>query len=246
MLLHARPDLGAITQLTTKDSERSNPMATKAKKKPAKKSTPPAARKPAKRAAAKPAKKALAKPAKEAPAKAVAQPAAKAAAKPAKKARKPTRGPKVTPIPQGFPAVSAHLTVSNVKQAAELYCKVFGFSLMGPMMMVGKQAIHAVLTHAGCTVMLGGPAPDGSHASPAAQQLRAQAFGLYVYVKDVDAQFKQVKRFKSLQVTPPQDTFWGDRIFDVVDRDGHRWTFASCKRLPSPEEMAAALQQMMG
>ena len=72
---------------------------------------------------------------------------------------------------------------------------------------------------------------------------RAGHFGLYVYVQDVDAHYKKVKRFKGITASAPQDTFWGDRMYDVVDRDGHRWSFASRKSTPTPEEMAAAMQQ---
>lgn len=165
------------------------------------------------------------------------------AKKPARK--KPARKKKVTPIPTDFPAVSAHLIVASVKKAADFYQKAFGFELLGPPMMAGKVMVHAVLGHAGSAVMLGSPAPDGSHKTPADQKLKGQSFGLYAYVKDVDAQYKRIKRFKGLQVTAPQDVFWGDRMFDVVDRDGHCWTFASRKSMPTPEEMAAAMQAMM-
>ncbi len=156
------------------------------------------------------------------------------------------RKKKVTPIPKGFPAISAHLTVADIKKAVAFYTKAFGFTLMGEMIKAGKDVFHAVMTHAGSTIMLGAPMPDGSHKTPAAMKLKAQAFGLYVYVADVDAHHKKVKRFKGLTVSPLMDMFWGDRMYDVVDRDGHRWTFASQLSQPTPEEMAEAMKAMMG
>ena len=161
-------------------------------------------------------------------------------------ARKPARKKKVTPVPKDFPAISAHLVVADVKKAADFYVKAFGFSLMGPMMKAGKLVIHAVLGYGKSAVMLGCPQPDGSHKTPAAQKLKGQSFGLYVYVQDVDAHYKKVKRFKGIEANPPQDTFWGDRMYDVVDRDGHCWTFASRIAKPTPEEMAEAMQAMQG
>ena len=175
------------------------------------------------------------------------KPAKKAVKKaaPRKAAKKAPRKKKVTPIPGDTPSISAHLTVADVKKAMALYQKAFGLTLMGEPMMAGKVVIHAVLGHAGSMVMLGSASPDGAHLTPNAQGIVAQAFGLYVYVKDVDAHHKKVKRFKGLKVSAPQDTFWGDRMYDVVDRDGHRWTFASRKSIPTPEEMAEAMQAMM-
>ena len=163
---------------------------------------------------------------------------------PAKKPapKKPARKKKVTPIPGDFPAISAHLTVADVGKAAAFYARAFGFVPMGPPMKAGKLVIHAVLGHEGSAIMLGCPSPRPPHKTPLAAKLKAQAFGLYVYVQDVDAHYKKVKRFKGITASAPQDTFWGDRMYDVVDHDGHRWTFASRVSMPTPEEMAAAMQ----
>lgn len=164
-----------------------------------------------------------------------------AAKKPAKK--KAPRKKKVTPIPDDFPAISAHLTVADVKKAADFYVKAFGFTMVGEPIMAGKQVVHATVMHAGGAIMLGCPSPKPKHLTPNAAKLKGQVFGLYVYVEDVDGHFKKVKRFKGLTVNPLMDMFWGDRMYDVIDRDGHRWTFASRKSIPTPEEMAAAMAQ---
>ena len=134
--------------------------------------------------------------------------------------------------------------VSNLKKAVDFYCKAFGFELMGEVVMAGKVAIHAVLKHADSAIMLGGPTPDGSHKPPNYLKRKAQAFALYVYVEDVDAHHKRARRFKGIEISQPQDTFWGDRVYNVVDRAGHRWAFASRKSMPSREEMAAAMKEI--
>ena len=167
-------------------------------------------------------------------------------AKPTKPRKKAARKKKVTPIPEDFSNISAHLVVSDMKKAMDFYQKAFGFTLMGEPMRAGKVIVHAVLKHGDSTLMLGGPTPDGTHKPPTAQRLEGQSFGLFVYVKDVDAHYRQVKRFKGLTATAPVDMFWGDRMYDVIDRDGHRWSFASRKSVPTPEEMAAAMAAMMG
>ncbi|MFH2008678.1 MAG: VOC family protein [bacterium] len=160
--------------------------------------------------------------------------------------KKPTRAKKLSPIPEDFPTISAHLTVADMRKAMEFYQLAFGFELHGEPMKMGKVIVHAVLRHGSSVIMLGGPTPDGTHVSPNMLGLDKQAFGLFVYVKDVDAHYKHVKRFKGIRLTPPSDMFWGDRTYDVVDRDGHHWGFGSRKAAPTPEQMAAALQAMMG
>ncbi len=161
-------------------------------------------------------------------------------------AKRPARGGRPTPIPTGFPAITAHLVVADVKRAAETYAKAFGFSLMGPMMKAGRQVIHATLGHAGSAVTLGCATSDNEHVPPAALGQKATSIALYVYVKDVDAHHRRVKRFKGLAASAPVDTFWGDRVYDVVDRDGHFWTFASRKSSPSLAQMKAALDRTPG
>ena len=199
-------------------------------------SKPPAKRAFAQQAVAKKAATRMAAARKTAARRAAAQKVAAQAAAPAK----------ITPVPEEFPTISAHLTVPDVKTAITFYTKVFGFELKGEPMKAGKAIIHAVLGAGNSAFMLGGPSPDGSHASPREQGVKKQAFGLFVYVPDVDAHWKLVKRQKDLVATDPQTMFWGDRTYDVVDRDGHRWTFASRVAILTPEQMAENLKTQNG
>ena len=160
-------------------------------------------------------------------------------------ARKPARKKKVTPIPKGYPAISAYLVVEDVKKAADLYQKAFGFKMMGKPMEFGGRVVHANLKYRDSVFMLGCPQPDGSHASPKAQGVKQQGFGLFAYVANVDAHYSKVKRYKGLSTTKPETMFWGDRVYDVVDRDGHRWSFASRVEKKTPKQMADSLKQMM-
>jgi PhnB protein len=115
---------------------------------------------------------------------------------------------------------------------------------VGEPLKAGKKIVHAVLGAGSSAFMLGGTGADGTHASPRELGLVKQAFGLFVYVADVDAHFKQVRRYKDLAPTAPQTRFWGDRTYDVVDRDGHRWTFASRVAILTPEQMTENLKAL--
>lgn len=45
---------------------------------------------------------------------------------------------------------------------------------------------------------------------------------------------------------PVQDCFWGDRYGILKDPFGHNWSLATHISDPTPEEMAAAMQEMGG
>ena len=48
---------------------------------------------------------------------------------------------------------------------------------------------------------------------------------LSVYVADVDAHFRQAVECGATICAEPQDKFFGDRVYECLDLDGHRWSF---------------------
>jgi uncharacterized glyoxalase superfamily protein PhnB len=51
-----------------------------------------------------------------------------------------------------------------------------------------------------------------------------------VYVHDIDAHYHRAEAEGAQIVTPLEDMFWGDRRYEALDLEGHRWHFA--ERLP--------------
>jgi uncharacterized glyoxalase superfamily protein PhnB len=49
---------------------------------------------------------------------------------------------------------------------------------------------------------------------------------LYVYVDDVDEHFRQATQGGARVVLELADRPWGDRTYQVIDPEGHQWTFA--------------------
>lgn len=68
----------------------------------------------------------------------------------------------------------------------------------------------------------------------------------YVYVDDVDAQHAQAVSAGMMEVSPPTDMFWGDRMSCLTDPYGHKWQLATHVRDVSEEEMKAAMEKMGG
>jgi PhnB protein len=46
------------------------------------------------------------------------------------------------------------------------------------------------------------------------------------YVHDIDAHCRRAESEGARIVTPLEDMFWGDRRYEALDSEGHRWHFA--------------------
>lgn len=47
-----------------------------------------------------------------------------------------------------------------------------------------------------------------------------------VYVHDIDAHYRRAESEGAQIVMPLEDMFWGDRRYEALDLEGHRWHFA--------------------
>ena len=47
-----------------------------------------------------------------------------------------------------------------------------------------------------------------------------------VYVDDVDAHHRRAVAEGARVLNEPEDMFWGDRRYEALDLEGHRWHFA--------------------
>lgn len=154
---------------------------------------------------------------------------------------------KIDPLnKKNYSAVTAMLTVSDIKAAASFYQKAFGFEKRGIMNGPGGKPIHGELTLRGVTLMLTPEMPQ--FGSRNAKNAGACPTSLYLVVEDVD---KVVAKALNLGATlygphgQVMDMFWGDRVGTVVDPDGYRWMIATHKFEPTPQEMKKLMKQQM-
>ena len=56
--------------------------------------------------------------------------------------------------------------------------------------------------------------------------LKGTSVGIFLYVEDVDAVFKQALAAGATQIAPVENMFWGDRFGKVGDPFGHEWQLA--------------------
>jgi PhnB protein len=67
--------------------------------------------------------------------------------------------------------------------------------------------------------------------------LNGTTSGIFLYVDDVDASFKQALDAGARETVPLQNMFWGDRFGRLTDPFGHKWMLASHVEDVSPAEI---------
>jgi uncharacterized glyoxalase superfamily protein PhnB len=130
--------------------------------------------------------------------------------------------------PAGMSWVAPYLTVKDADKAIDFYQRAFGFekkfAMPGPQ---GKTG-HAELTYKDGNIMLGPEQERGDcpARAPATSGV-ATPVSIYLYCDDVDALFARATGAGAKGTMPPQNMFYGDRVCQLHDPDGHSWYFAT-------------------
>jgi PhnB protein len=149
----------------------------------------------------------------------------------------------VNPIPDGYPRVTAYLSINGAADAIDFYRSVLGAEervrMDGPDGKVG----HAELAIGDSMVMLADEFPGMSAPSP--RTVGGSPVTLMVYVEDVDKTFGAALEAGAKEITTVEDRFYGDRSGQFEDPFGHRWNVASHVEDVSPDEMAKRAAEAM-
>jgi uncharacterized glyoxalase superfamily protein PhnB len=151
---------------------------------------------------------------------------------------------KVDPLnKKAYGAVSAMLTVADIKAAAAFYQKAFGFAKRGIMVGPDKKPLHAELTLRGTTLMLG---PENEQmGNRSAKTVGASPAALYILTESVDKTVAKAVKLGATVKSPAMDMFWGDRCATIVDPDGYSWWVVTHTADLTPKEMNTAMKKMM-
>ncbi len=142
---------------------------------------------------------------------------------------------KIDPLnKKAYGAVSAMLTVADMKAAVAFYQKALGFQKRGLMNGPDGQPMHAELRLRDTTLMLG-PEFPGRTRGP--KSLGGTPCTLYLYADNVDKVFAKAVQLGATVVMPVMDQFWGDRAGCLADPEGHIWMIASHAADLTPAEM---------
>lgn len=149
------------------------------------------------------------------------------------------------PIPEGYHALTPHLTVRNAAKAIEFYKQAFGAKEcsrnLGP---DGKMVMHAALKIGDSMLMLNDESPDWQCFSPLSKP--GAGVCIHLCVEDVDAVFNRAVKAGATATMPIADMFWGDRFGQLKDPFGHLWSIATRKEDVSPEECGKRMKEQFG
>ncbi len=131
-------------------------------------------------------------------------------------------GSSVSNPPPGWPRIVPHLIYDDVNAAVEWLTDAFGFSErksarhINPDGRIGRTQMHV----GDSLITVGEPSVHGE--SPR----RCSSTMLYVYVDAVERHYQHTLSAGANVELELDERPWGDRTYQVLDPEGHRWVFA--------------------
>jgi len=124
-----------------------------------------------------------------------------------------------------MPRITPHLFYDDVAAAIDWLVKAFGFEIRLRMTDKAGVVVHGEVELKDSLVMLGLAAEVEAWESPRTLGGRVSQ-RLYVFVDDVDAHYERALSAGAEIIRVPADQYWGDRVYECIDPEGHRWKFA--------------------
>ena len=149
---------------------------------------------------------------------------------------------KIDPLnKKNYGAVTAALTVADVKVAVDFYQKAFGFVKRGIMNGPDGKPMHAELRLRDATLMLGPENPQ--RGARTANTIGGSPVILYLLTENVDKVVAKAVKLGAKPMGPIMDMFWGDRVGTIVDPDGNTWMVSTHMSEPTPQEMKKRMME---
>lgn len=127
--------------------------------------------------------------------------------------------------PENYRSVTATIIVDDLEAAITFYKAAFDAREVSHFKTPGGEIIHAELQIGDTRLMLGTECPDSRCASPA--KLGGTSCVFYLYTADADAALEKAVQAGATGDMPVHEMFWGDRLGQVTDPFGHRWSLAT-------------------
>ena len=125
--------------------------------------------------------------------------------------------------PDNVPHLSPYMVVVDAQASIDFYKKAFGFEFDYIAKDDDLNIQHVSMNKDGACIMF---CPEGVFGITWTQSIQ-MPINMYVYCEDTDALYKQAIAAEAKTVLEPQDAFWGDRFFSVLDLDNYEWNFAT-------------------
>ncbi|MCZ6872328.1 MAG: VOC family protein [bacterium] len=127
--------------------------------------------------------------------------------------------------PEDMPRISPHLFYDDLDAAIDWLVNAFGFAVRVRMTDPHGDVVHGELEFADGLVLLGLAEENEVWESPNAIDGHITQ-RLYIFVNDVDRHCECARRAGAKILYEPADQFYGDRVYECIDPEGHRWKFA--------------------
>jgi PhnB protein len=148
---------------------------------------------------------------------------------------------KVTPVPPGLSSLTAQLTCKDAAREIEFLKTVFGAEeLARSMSPDGRSIWHAILRMGNSTIFVNDEDPRMGAYAPTPDHPAHTT--IWFYGPDCDAVFKKAVAAGSKAISPLTDMFWGDRVGDIIDPQGYRWSIATHQKDLTAEELQEATE----
>jgi PhnB protein len=120
-----------------------------------------------------------------------------------------------------YPPIVPYIFYGDGLAAMEWLDKTFGFRERMRTVDDAGALRHGEMQLGDAVVMLAAP-PD--YRNP--KELGGVTVGMYVHVDDVDAIYERAVAAGAAVEGPPVDQPYGERLFGVIDPEGHQWWIA--------------------
>ena len=129
------------------------------------------------------------------------------------------------------PRIVPQLPYEDVAAAIDFLERGFGFSEIREARIEYPGGIHAELELGESRITLGAP---GGHGTSPPNDGGGASCHLTCYVDDIDAHYERARTAGATILFELEDTAWGERCYEALDPEGHRWRFHQFlgRRLP--------------
>lgn len=136
--------------------------------------------------------------------------------------------------PEGTQRVVPYLNYADAPAAIDFLTSAFGF-VERFRFADGDQVGHCELGLEDNVLMVASVYGAMGHAS--AKDCPGRYAAIMCYVDDVDAHFAHARGAGAKILEPPEDKFYGDRMYRAEDTEGIHWFFATHIKDVAPEDM---------
>ena len=124
-----------------------------------------------------------------------------------------------------MPSIYPRLAYRDEVAALEFLTRAFGLVERRESRMEHPDGMLAWLELGDGVVMIG-RAGEERHGLHSPLETGVPTAMVNAYVHDIDAHYRRAEAEGARIVTPLEDMFWGDRRYEALDLEGHRWHFA--------------------